>query len=142
MLRLFPNLITLKQFLFSFTWAIVSMCQYVVYMYLPPGSGCDKLLTVVHHLSDILMDDNHLSNSNDIIVVGDFNLPDIDWDTLGSTSYTSEMFCDFVFNNNLLQLVDQSTHTKGNRDTRSCSYQYQPLHPECIHQSSQPLYGV
>ena len=24
------------------------------------------------------------------------------------------MFCDFVFNNNLLQLVDQSTHTKGN----------------------------
>ena len=83
-------------------------------MYLPPGSGCNKLLTVVHHLSDILMDDNHLSNTNDIIIVGDFNLPDIDWDTLGSTSYTSEMFCDFVFNNNLLQLIDQSTHTKGN----------------------------
>ena len=46
-------------------------------MYLPPGSGCNKLLTVVHHLSDILMDDNHLSNSNDIIIVGDFNLPGI-----------------------------------------------------------------
>ena len=57
-----------------------------IYIYLPPGSGSDKLLTVVHHLSDILMDDNHLSNSNDIIIVGDFNLPDIDWDTLGSTS--------------------------------------------------------
>ena len=85
----------------------VSLCC----MYLPPGSGCDKLLTVVNHLSDILMDDNHLSNSNDIMIVGDFNL---DWDTLGSTSHTSEMFCDFVFNNNLLQLVDQSTHTKGN----------------------------
>ena len=61
----------------------VSLCC----MYLPPGSGCNKLLTVVHHLSDILMDDNHLSNSNVIIIVGDFNLPDIDWDTLGSTSY-------------------------------------------------------
>ena len=47
-------------------------------------------------------------------VVGDFNLPDIDWDTLSAVSHSSEIFCDFVVNINLTQLIDKPTHVKGN----------------------------
>lgn len=45
---------------------------------------------------------------------GDFNLPDIQWDTLSSTSSSSSAFCDFVFDNSLIQLINQPTHVKGN----------------------------
>ena len=52
--------------------------------------------------------------SSDTIVVGDFNLPDIHWDTLSASSTVSKAFCDFVFDNTLIQLVDHPTHTRGN----------------------------
>ena len=52
--------------------------------------------------------------STDTIIVGDFNLPDIQWDTLSSASSSSNAFCDFVFDNSLTQLIDQPTHIKGN----------------------------
>ena len=49
-----------------------------------------------------------------VIITGDFNLPDINWHTLSSTSTISNAFCDFIFDNSLTQLIDQPTHTKGN----------------------------
>ena len=49
-----------------------------------------------------------------IILVGKFYLPDIDWDTLSVASHSSELFCNFVFNNNLTQLIAKPTHVKGN----------------------------
>ena len=52
--------------------------------------------------------------SSDTIVVGDFNLSDIHWNTLSASSTVSKAFCDFVFDNTLIQLVDQLTHTRGN----------------------------
>ena len=52
--------------------------------------------------------------SDSTIIVGDFNLPDIQWDTLSSTSSISCAFCDFVFDNLLTQLIDQPTHIQGN----------------------------
>ena len=53
----------------------------------------------------------HSNPSTDTIIVSDFNLPDIQWDTLSSTSSSLSAFCDFVFNNSL---IDQPTHVKGN----------------------------
>ena len=52
----------------------------------------------------------------DSILISDFNLPDIQWDTLSSTSSKSChcAFCDFIFNNSLTQLIDQLTHIQGN----------------------------
>ena len=41
-------------------------------------------------------------------------IPDIDWDTLSVASHSSQLFCDFVFNNNFCQLIDKPTHVKGN----------------------------
>ena len=46
--------------------------------------------------------------------MGDFNLPDINWNTLSSTSQLSNVFCDLVFKLNLSQLVDMPTHNQGN----------------------------
>ena len=55
-----------------------------------------------------------MNRSEGTILVGDFNLPDINWDTLSAQSATSELFCDFVFDNNLTQFVNNPTHIKGN----------------------------
>jgi hypothetical protein len=47
------------------------------------------------------------------IVVGDFNLPDIDWST-GEAARRSEPFMDAVEDAMLVQLVEFATHIKGN----------------------------
>lgn len=55
----------------------------------------------------------HLSDSN-VLIMGDFNLPDINWDSLSGSSVNSKNFCDFIFNFNLTQLIAHPTHRKGN----------------------------
>ena len=50
----------------------------------------------------------------DIIITGDFNLPDVDWYTLDALSLVSSQFCDFIFTYNLTQHVMNATHAKGN----------------------------
>ena len=52
--------------------------------------------------------------STDFVLVGDFNAPDIDWNTLGATSSRSSSLCDLFFDLNLLQLVVEPTHVLGN----------------------------
>lgn len=78
-------------------------------VYLPPNSDNTHISMLVSYLSELTT-----PPCGDITIVGDFNLPDIDWDTLSAASRSSELFCDFVFNNNLCQLIDKPTHTKGN----------------------------
>ena len=46
--------------------------------------------------------------------MGDFNVPDINWSTLVGSTHFSNQFCDLVFDLNLSQLVDSSTHRQGN----------------------------
>ena len=48
------------------------------------------------------------------IIVGDFNLPDIGRSTLSGSSLLSNLFCDFLFESNLSQLITCPTHVKGN----------------------------
>ena len=47
------------------------------------------------------------------LIVEDFNLPEINWSSLIGLSSSSK-FCEFVFDNNLIQHVDSPTHVKGN----------------------------
>ena len=77
-------------------------------VYIPPNSDSDYLNSLLLYLSSLYISHDH------IILVGDFNLPDIDWDTLTGTSLSSKYFCDFVFQNNLCQLIHTPTHLKGN----------------------------
>ena len=47
-------------------------------------------------------------------MIGDFNLSDVTWDSPTATSSASRNFCDFIFDNALLQINDKPTHTGGN----------------------------
>ena len=72
--------------------------------YVPPNSTAvyyDSLFSFLLHLYHI---------SDKMIIVGDFNFPDIDWDTLSGHSPASNQFCDLVFQTGLSQLIDQPTH--------------------------------
>ena len=53
-------------------------------------------------------------NYTSIIIVGDFNMPDIDWSSLNASNHHSSNFCELIFDLNFSQLVDSSTHCKGN----------------------------
>lgn len=57
---------------------------------------------------------NLLSPCNKLILLGDFNFPDIDWDSLSGHHPHSNIFCDIVYRFNLLQYVEQPTHKMGN----------------------------
>lgn len=48
------------------------------------------------------------------LIIGDFNMPDIDWSTLSAVSQKSDLFCDTIFNCNLTQLINKPTHKQGN----------------------------
>ena len=76
-------------------------------VYLPPYSCSTHCLDLCNYLSD-------LSSNNKVIILGDFNFPSINWQSLLGTSETSILFCDFVYDNNLDQLVTEPTHVKGN----------------------------
>ena len=79
-------------------------------IYIPPGP-CDSYMNdVISNLIQTIQN----NSSTDIIIAGDFNSPDVQWDTLSSTSNSARDLCDFVFDNSLIQLIDQPTHIKGN----------------------------
>ena len=64
-------------------------------VYLPPCLSDSYMKVTISNLTQIVQSD--LSTVS--IIVGDFNLPDVQWDTLSSTSSSSSTFCDFVFDN-------------------------------------------
>ena len=55
-----------------------------------------------------------LSSYKNLIICGDFNVPDINWNVLsGSTSFSSDL-CDLIVDLNLTQHVTVPTHKGGN----------------------------
>ena len=77
-------------------------------IYVPPESSLSYISSLVHFLTDLS------SSFSKIIIVSDFNFPDIDWFTLVGTSISSNCFCNFVYDCNLTQHVYEPTHVKGN----------------------------
>ena len=77
-------------------------------VYVPPNSTDDYQVSLLNYLTELS------SSSAHVIIVGDFNLPDINWSSLTGMSSSSKLFCEFVFDNNLIQHVDSPTHVKGN----------------------------
>ena len=71
-----------------------SLCMLCIYSTQPPPNlDSTHISSLVSYLSILAA-----PPCSDIIVVADFNLPDIEWDTLSAASHSSEQFCDFVFN--------------------------------------------
>ena len=75
--------------------------------YVPPSPDLPCLMTLLDYFSDLSDTHQH------VLILGDFNGPDVDWNVLHSTSHSS-LFCDFVFCHSLSQLVSSPTHVKGN----------------------------
>ena len=82
----------------------ISLCT----VYIPPTPSDLYIDSLLSYLADFI------SSSEHVIIVGDFNLPDINWSTLTGTSSLSSSFCDLIFDYNLVQFVDSPTHIKGN----------------------------
>lgn len=76
-------------------------------VYIPPASS----FTIHLALFDFI---NNLSKDFDQLILGDFNMPDINWQSLSASSTCSDMFCEAIYNRNLYQLVTKPTHVKGN----------------------------
>ena len=77
-------------------------------LYVPPNTTSTYYETLFTFLSN-------LSNASDkLIILGDFNFPDIDWDTMTGHSPISNQFCDIVFETGLCQLIETPTHSHGN----------------------------
>jgi len=76
-------------------------------VYLPPSPTLSQIQSLTSHLSQ-------LPQSYSTVLIGDFNLPDINWDTLCGNSTVSDTFCDVCFEYNLSQLITCSTHIHGN----------------------------
>ena len=77
-------------------------------VYVPPNPSDDYNISLLNYLTELC------SSSANVIIAGDFNLPDINWFSLTGMSFFSKLFCEFVFDNNLFQHVDSPTHVKGN----------------------------
>ena len=85
-------------------------------VYIPPNVNDIYLASNISCLSQTIHSHSNSSIISSIpsIIIGDFNLPDIQWDTLTASSSNSGSFWDFVFDNALVQLIHEPTHTKGN----------------------------
>lgn len=73
-------------------------------IYRPPDASSDYLLKVRDHISQF--------NKNKLLVVGDFNLPGVDWDrvTSGACSVLdANVLFDMMFDHNLVQVVREPT---------------------------------
>lgn len=77
---------------------------HIVLMYRPPNSGIDNLTKMCQIISSL---------GENSIVIGDINLPDIDWVEENATSKGKRLL-EVVLEEGLDQLVRFPTHTKGN----------------------------
>ena len=101
----------------------LSSCSTIlINVYRPPKSSLNsfnKLLQYIQCYLDPLMEEKH----QDIIIIGDFNFPNIDWPTqtcnpsLGREQQESgEAFIDFIQHNMLDQVVDRPTRDQNTLD--------------------------
>ena len=74
-------------------------------VYIPPNSPEEYLIEFLQSLN---------SATDNLLLLGDFNFSDVNWDSLCGLSPASAKFCDIIFNLNLSQLICEPTHIAGN----------------------------
>ena len=75
-------------------------------VYIPSNPGDVYLNSLLSYLT-------HLVTTHEkIVITGNFNFPDINWSSLTGLCSSSNIFCDFIFNHNLTQLVENPTHNR------------------------------
>ena len=76
-------------------------------VYIPPNSTSDYIQDLYLYLST-------LTSTANVILLGDFNASDVNWDTFTSNNANSDYLCDFVIDHNMFQQVNKPTHIHGN----------------------------
>ena len=57
---------------------------------------------------------DNMQATEEVILLGNFNVPDINWATLSGSSDLSSKLCDLIFQHNYVQKADHPTHIHGN----------------------------
>ena len=77
-------------------------------LYNPPNPEISYQQKLLAYVSEIMQ------SREEVILLGDFNAPDINWLTLSASRNFSCNLCDLIFQHNYVQHVDHSTHIYGN----------------------------
>ena len=77
-------------------------------IYNPPNSELNYRQKLLEYLSETMQ------STEEVILLGDFNAPDINWSNLSGSSDFSSNLCDLIFQHNYVQQVDHPTHIHGN----------------------------
>ena len=85
-----------------------------------------NIVKIIHYL-------NTLPYNKQILLIGDFNTPDIEWDTYSCACSNSELLCDFVVDQNLIQFIDKPTHLHNNILDLIIANRDNPIHDIFIH---------
>ena len=75
-------------------------------LYIPPNIDRLQCQVLLEYLST-------LSCYNHLLILGDVNLPDVDWENYQGHTEFSSHFCDTIFELNLEQVVNKPTHISG-----------------------------
>ena len=81
-----------------------------------------------------------LPRNEHILLTGDFNAPDIEWDIYSCTCCNSELTCDFVVDYNLTQFINKPTHVHNNIRTRPYYYKQGQSNSRHIYSSCRRFY--
>ena len=77
-------------------------------VYNPPNSGLLYQQKLLSFLSDFMQSEGN------VLILGDFNTPDINWSTLTAESGFSFQLCNLIFQHNFTQVITSPTHEHGN----------------------------
>ena len=70
--------------------------------------------SISSYVDNIILSLKSLPSTCDIIVLGDFNLPDVNWFSYTGTSPVSTSLCNCITTLNFIQFVTEPTHKQGN----------------------------
>ena len=76
-------------------------------VYVPPNSADDYQCDLLSYLEKLPRD-------SDLVLLGDFNAPDVEWSSFTANLPFSRKLCNFACKLNLIQVVQQPTHHHGN----------------------------
>jgi len=79
----------------------------IVVLYHPLNSGPDLQRQILSYIYNLLQEDGY------IVIMGDFNTPDVDWLTLSVSSEFSSKLCNLIFDYNLTQHAEHPIHVQG-----------------------------
>ena len=99
----------------NFEFSAIKLCSAYpkitfVCFYLPPDSS--KCISTISNLCKVIS--FFLTHNEPFILLGDFNLPSINWATMTAGNSSSQYFLDFCTNNCLTQIISSPTHSCGN----------------------------